>query len=518
MSQQTAALRDEPLSAVLMALRPALSGLAIGFAALALLFHAEAASAVKTWIESTAYNHCFLVVPIAVYLLWDRRAELRGARAEPLPVAALLALPLGAAWLAAERLGIMEGRQLVALTMVEVLLLTMLGWRLWLAVLGPLLYLYFLVPFGEFLTPKLQDYTTWFIRHGVDTIGIPAYIDGYIIDIPEGSFFVAEACAGLRFLIASIAFGVLYALLMYRSPVRRAVFIGVSIVIPVIANGFRALGIVVLGHILGNAEAAAADHVLYGWIFFSIVILMLIVVGLPFRQDDRPPRQSRAAPPVQDAGAGSRGLIAGLGLAVLASLGPLVVLALNQASATPNLVLNPLDLTPTCVNQGPPTSPSGDTPGRSIVQHINCRGTDMIEQIEVFAPRSTAAPITAERRRLTRPAEADDVAEAPLMGRNGDSLPPWRVVRANQPAFVAAAGLWIDGEPTVPGFRMRLGMARTSVTGRAMAPVVVVIRPAVDWRRVDLARRQAMEKQLSDILGAHPGIGDQVHAIAEAGR
>ena len=78
-------------------------------------------------------------------------------------------------------------------------------------------------------------------------IGIPAYIDGYMIEIPQGTFFVAEACAGLRFLIASIAFGCLYALMMYRSPVRRGVFIVASIIVPIIANGFRGLGIVLSG-------------------------------------------------------------------------------------------------------------------------------------------------------------------------------------------------------------------------------------------------------------------------------
>jgi hypothetical protein len=134
---------------------------------LGILFHAEVIAAVGVWIDSTAYNHCFLIIPIVIFLIWDRRSTLAGLAAEPLPLAALLAIPLGIAWLAAERLGIMEGRQLVAVSMVEVLFLAMLGRRLWLALLGPLLYLYFLVPFGEFLTPKLQDITTWFIRHSL---------------------------------------------------------------------------------------------------------------------------------------------------------------------------------------------------------------------------------------------------------------------------------------------------------------------------------------------------------------
>ena len=81
----------------------------------------------------------FLVIPIAGYLIWDRRGTLRGLAASPMPIVSLLALPLAVAWLAAERLGIMEGRQLVAISMVEVLFLAMFGWRLWYAMLGPLL-------------------------------------------------------------------------------------------------------------------------------------------------------------------------------------------------------------------------------------------------------------------------------------------------------------------------------------------------------------------------------------------
>ncbi len=48
----------------------------------ALLFRAEVAAAVTVWIESTAYNHCFLVVPVIGVLLWRRRAELARLQAD----------------------------------------------------------------------------------------------------------------------------------------------------------------------------------------------------------------------------------------------------------------------------------------------------------------------------------------------------------------------------------------------------------------------------------------------------
>jgi exosortase/archaeosortase family protein len=400
--------------------------------------------------------------------------------------------------------------------MVEVLFLAILGWRLWFALLGPLLYLYFLVPFGEFLTPKLQDMTAWFSRIGLDLLGIPAYVDGYIIEIPEGTFFVAEACAGLRFLIASIAFGALYSLLMYRSPVRRTLFIGVSIIVPIVANGIRALGIVVLGHVLGSAEAGAADHVLYGWIFFSIVILMLIGLGLPFREDGEPERAT-ASPMTPNAGAARTGMLAGVAVAVLAALGPVLVMGLNRASAMPNPALKPLDLGSSCVAEGPPVTPDGAV-GRAIVQRMSCDGAAMTVEIEVFSPRSTAAPINMERRHLTRAVDADDISEAPLTTTSGDPLPGWRIVRGNQPAWLAVAGLWIDGRPTVPGLAMRLSMGRTSVTGEADAPVLIVIKPAANWAQTDLRTRLEMEQRISALLMAHPEIEDQIRVLAKSGR
>ena len=136
--------------------------LGLGLVLLGVLFHAEAAAAVATWIDSTAYNHCFLVLPIAFYLGWDRGDELPGV-----PIVADLrflglAVPVMLTWLLAERLGIMEGRQLMVICLVQVLFLAALGWKMWQRLSGPLLYLFFLVPFGAFLTGPLQDFTAAF--------------------------------------------------------------------------------------------------------------------------------------------------------------------------------------------------------------------------------------------------------------------------------------------------------------------------------------------------------------------
>jgi exosortase A len=268
----------------------------IGVAALVfgIVFRREASGAVQVWIDSTAYNHCFLILPLVGFLLWERRAVIAAVSPSP-ALWPLVVMPfLSALWLISAILDIQEARQLLLVAMFEVVLLVALGPRVFRLLLAPLLFLFFLVPSGAFLVPILQKITAQISVAGLGWLQIPVFSDGFMIEIPEGTFEVAEACAGLRFLIASIVFGCFFAVVMYRSFVRRALFIALSVAVPIAANGLRALGIIVLAHLEGSAAAVEADHVLYGWFFFTLVIIILIAIGMTFSQkiDRRMPIRS----------------------------------------------------------------------------------------------------------------------------------------------------------------------------------------------------------------------------------
>ncbi len=493
------------------ALRGTGVGLIVGMLLLGGLFQTEVVTAVQTWDDSTAYNHCFMVIPIVVYLLWDRRGALRGLSAKPMPLVALGGIPLAAVWLFSERLGIMEGRQLVVVGFLELLFLGVLGWRLWKAVSGPLLYLFFLVPFGEFLTPQLQDVTAVFVRYGLIAVQIPAYVDGYVIEIAEGTFFIAQACAGLRFLIASIAFGALYAILMYRSPVRRAAFIAISIVVPIIANGFRALGIVSLGHILGSAEAAATDHVLYGWMFFSLVILLLLACGLPFREDHHPDIPTTSPMPAGQYFGG--GVFASALSIAIAATSPVAAMLLDRNAAADIAALQPLTLDGGC-SSAPTAPPERKRPslgGRSIDQRITCgNGTSYDLHVVAFSPRNTSGPVLAERRRLARPPWIEETRESWLEPEPHQ----WRLVAGTEEPLAMAVGLWIDGVPSLGGLSVRARMALHSLTGGQYAPIVVSVMPVVTWEHMKPIARLKVENELIGFLNGHPELVRQIEALS----
>jgi exosortase A len=309
-----------PRATVLREWLPALIAIGCAMLAFGFAFRDEVVGAVRVWIGSTAYNHCFLVLPLVGFLLWERRATILASLPRPALWPLVLIPPLAAVWLAAAILDIQEGRQLSMMAMFEIVLLATLGTQLFRRLLAPLLFLFFLVPSGAFLVPALQGFTADFTVAGLHWIGIPVFSNGVMIEIPEGTFEIAEACAGLRFLIASIVFGCFFAIVMYRGWWRRGAFIALSCVVPIIANGMRALGIVVLAHILGSAAAAETDHVLYGWIFFTIVILLLIALGMMFAEEGRAP--TPAAAPAQAGAPAWRVATAVLAAVALAVAGP----------------------------------------------------------------------------------------------------------------------------------------------------------------------------------------------------
>ncbi|HET9630297.1 MAG TPA: exosortase A [Novosphingobium sp.] len=259
-----------------------LAMLAAGALVLLLLFAEDWADMAGQWWNSSTYNHVVLVPPILGWLVWQRRREL--ARLTPTGWWPGLVLFAGAVllWVLGSFAGFDLVRQAAAVAMLEAFVLALLGPRVGWALAFPLGYMAFLVPFGDELIPPLQTITAKLTIGLVQLSGIPAAIDGVFIDTPVGLFEVAEACSGVKFLIAMIALGVLVSHLCYVSPWRRTSFMVLAVVVPIVANGVRAWGTVYLAQSMGTAWAGGFDHIVYGWLFFAVVIALVLAGGWYF--------------------------------------------------------------------------------------------------------------------------------------------------------------------------------------------------------------------------------------------
>jgi exosortase A len=248
-------------------------------------YHETIESMISIWMRSETFAHGFLIFPFSAYLIWGQRKHLSKVFSQPSPLALLVLASLGFSWLLATLASVQVFKQFLLIAMIPAAVWAILGHRMVWALAFPLAYLALSVPFGEALIPPLIDFTADFTVKALQLTGIPVYREGSFFSIPSGNWSVVEACSGIRYLIASFTLGTLYAYLTYHSLKRRLIFIALSLVVPIVANGIRAYMIVMTGHLSDMQLAVGVDHLIYGWVFFGLVMLLLFWIGSFWREE-----------------------------------------------------------------------------------------------------------------------------------------------------------------------------------------------------------------------------------------
>ncbi len=276
---------------------PALEGwrgslIALGFvaAAILVLFVRDATDMAAIWWNASTYGHCLFVPFLIGWLVQQRVGDLR----QLTPVAwwpGLLWLGGGAfCWLVGDAAGVALFRHLGLVVMLQGAVIAILGPNVARALIFPIFYAVFMIPFGEEVVPALQLLTAKLAAELLALVGVPAHLDGIFISTPTGYFEVAEACSGAKFLIAMTAYAVLVCNVCFRSWGRRIAFMAGAQLLSILANGVRAFATIYVAHLMTVDAAVGFDHVVYGWVFFGIIMIVTMAAAWPFF--DRKPGDS----------------------------------------------------------------------------------------------------------------------------------------------------------------------------------------------------------------------------------
>ncbi len=267
--------------------RSLMIGIAITLALLApfLFYFDTARSIVAIWNSSETFAHGYIILPISLWLIWRRRENFRALPPQPWwPALALIAV-VGMGWFVARMGAVQVVMQYAFAALIPAIALAVFGRRLAWSLAFPLLFVLLAVPFGDVFIDPLISFTADFTVRALQITGIPVLRNGTRFEIPSGSWSVVEACSGVRYLISSITLGCLYAYLTYRSTLRRAAFMLTAVLVPILANGLRAYMIVMIGHLSGMTMAVGFDHLIYGWVFFGLVMFLMFWIGSYWRED-----------------------------------------------------------------------------------------------------------------------------------------------------------------------------------------------------------------------------------------
>jgi len=215
------------------------------------LFHNEIDSIVHRWLTDSSWSHGFLIPLFSLYFINQHKSEILNLRAKPsylglfFLICGILFYPFNIILL---RYGYFRPLGMIATLGAVVLFLG--GWRLIRYTWLPVAFLVFAVPLPQRLYVSitmpmrlLATNVATFLLNLVS--GMDATASGVVIDViykgrhMEPALNVAEACSGMRLLMAFLALGVAMAYLHYRPMWQRFVLLASTVPIAIFCNIVR---------------------------------------------------------------------------------------------------------------------------------------------------------------------------------------------------------------------------------------------------------------------------------------
>jgi exosortase A len=284
-----------PANTVTTTWTPSLIAMAAGLLVVLGMFSGTWQAMARVWMVSETFGHGMLVAPISLWLVWRQREQLAQIQPRASWWGFLLLALSCFGWLVAELAGINVVAQAAVTAMIPSLVLAICGWTVAWSIVFPLAFLFFMVPAGEALNPPLMEGTADAVVWAVGASGIPIFRDGLHFALPTGQWSVVEACSGLRYVLASAVLGSLFAYLNFTSFRKRAIFFASTMLLALIGNWMRAYLIVLVGHFSQMKYGTGDDHIVYGWVFFGLVMFGVFVMGSRWRDNDPLPQTGSVA-------------------------------------------------------------------------------------------------------------------------------------------------------------------------------------------------------------------------------
>jgi exosortase len=203
------------------------------------------------WTNDASWSHGFLIPLFSLYLINQHKKDILNLEYKPswfgfaMLVFIILLYPLNIVQL---KIGYLKPLLLIATIGCVVLFVG--GWRLVRYAWLPVIYLVFAVPIPDRLYKAITiPMRIWAANISTDVLnfipGMEANANGVVIDIVyngvplQPSLDVAEACSGMRLLMAFLALGVAMAYLHYRPAWQRAVLLLSTVPIAILCNIVR---------------------------------------------------------------------------------------------------------------------------------------------------------------------------------------------------------------------------------------------------------------------------------------
>lgn len=236
------------------------------------------------------YSHCFLVMPVVFYLVWSERDRIARSIGGG-PGLGLFVCLVGLSSFYIGRFGSLKYFVHLSmwLTVCGAVLLA-LGSRSVRTLWMPILVGFFAIPLPAFITRvtslKLRLISSVLSEKMLQSVGVPVYREGNVIDLGVIQLQVVDACSGLRYLWPSLLMALLIGWFFLKQPWRRILLVAIAIPVTILSNAFRIALTGVLSKFIDPSLAEGFFHDFSGWLVYVFSLAALGGCALLLRKED----------------------------------------------------------------------------------------------------------------------------------------------------------------------------------------------------------------------------------------
>ena len=237
---------------------------------------------VRDWLDHSDNSHAVLVPFIALFFVWQKKGELQSVRTDiSVWGGVLLAISL-LVYVASYAGGLAFPARIAMVFSLVGLVWFCFGNAIIRILAFPIGFLLFMVPVPysliSLVAMPLQLMATKVSAALIQNCSIPVYREGNMLYFVQTQLEVAEACSGIRSIMALTMLSLVFCYLSRDGWWRKALLIAAAVPIALLGNIVRVTGTGILAHFYGDQVAKGFLHEFSGLVVFAFGLVLLFAV------------------------------------------------------------------------------------------------------------------------------------------------------------------------------------------------------------------------------------------------
>jgi len=262
------------------------------FAGFVIIFFPVLKGLVMVWSGSEEYSHGFFIIPLSIFIIWQKKDTLRKVQYHPswfgLPVVGFFLF----VYIIARYAGILTLAPVAMIFVLFGIVIFLYGFAMLKELYFPLFFLFFMVPIPaqifSALTIPLQLFVSKISVDITHLIGVPVFREGNVIHLPDQTLQVVRACSGLRSMISLLTLSAIFGYFTIRANILRGMLFVLGIPVAVIVNIVRVILMILAFYYFGYDLTQGKIHTIFGLLIFLLALILLVLIKGVLAIWDRP--------------------------------------------------------------------------------------------------------------------------------------------------------------------------------------------------------------------------------------